>query len=186
MTDTTAPDIDPDVLSSEEAIDLIQKAVNAARWMEEISQRLDRAIRAPKGRVADMAEGYIVTKRINDILEEGRKSTVGKVVQDASYKYIPERMLDEDMTTFTSATLGYRVSVSNRTTASILEGMKPAAFQWLRDNDLGELIQENVNSQTLSAQVKRLIEDENMEPPEDIFKVSIAPNVSLTKVKPKG
>jgi hypothetical protein len=58
--------------------------------------------------------------------------------------------------------------------------MKEAAFEWLRENGLGELITETVNASTLSAQARKMLED-GTELDADIFNVSVFPTTSITK-----
>ena len=167
-------------LTEERAIAILDEVTRSVNWMERLADELKAAITAP-GKLAETVESYVVTKRVNDMLEEGRK-LIGAVAQEASYKVIPDKMADEDISTFTSR-LGYRVTVSQRFSASMLD--KERGFDWLRAHDLGDLIQPTVNAQTLSAQARRLVEEENIELPEDIFKTSIAPYVSVTAVRKK-
>ena len=58
---------------------------------------------------------------------------------------------------------------------------KPAAFEWLRANQLGDLIQEQVSVRTLAAYVGQL-EAGDHEPPAELFKIS----KSLTAAFKKG
>lgn len=74
-----------------------------------------------------------------------------------------------------------RVSVAYRFSCSILD--KPKGFDWLRSHGHEGLIQETVNSSTLSAFAKNLLEVEGKELPEEIFKVGTAPYTSITKAK---
>ncbi len=96
---------------------------------------------------------------------------------------IPEAFERESISSFTTDN-GYRVTVSQRFFASILEGMKDVAFEWLRKNKLGDLIQPTVNAGTLSAEGKRMLE-EGRELPEQIFSTHYKPSTSLTKVAKK-
>lgn len=72
-----------------------------------------------------------------------------------------------------------RVSIATRISCSILD--KPKGYQWLRDTGNGSLIQETVNSSTLSAFAKSYVEDEGKDLPEDIFKMSSMSYTSITK-----
>lgn len=166
------------------AIAILDEVTRCVKWMETLSEEIKAGITDPKNKIAETCEGYILSNRINDSLEEGRKA-IGRIVQEISYKYIPERMLDEGITTFTSAALGFRVSVANRFSASIIPDKKSEAFDWLRKNDLEELIVPQVNAQTLSATARKMLEDENKELPEELFKTSTAPYTSVTKVAKK-
>ena len=75
---------------------------------------------------------------------------------------------------------GYRFSVSVRLSASIPD--KELGFQWLRDNNLGDIIKPTVNAMTLASTAKELIE-EGLELDPDLFKVSYNENTSVTRVK---
>jgi hypothetical protein len=61
--------------------------------------------------------------------------------------------------------------------------MKDEAFAWLKDNDLGDIIQETVNSNTLSAQAKLLLEDKGLDMDPELFNTYWQNNVSKTKAK---
>jgi hypothetical protein len=52
-------------------------------------------------------------------------------------------------------------------------------FEWLRENDLGSLIQETVNARTLSSAVKGLLEDGETIPEE--MNVTIKKSVGMRK-----
>jgi len=71
-----------------------------------------------------------------------------------------------------------RVTIGTRISASMVE--KDAAMQWLRDHELGSLIQETVNANTLGAQARTMIEAGD-ELPSDLFKTSVKPYTSITK-----
>lgn len=72
-----------------------------------------------------------------------------------------------------------RVSVAYRFSASIID--KEKGLEWLRGNGHGGLIQETVNSSTLSAFAKDMLENQGIELPPDIFKVGTSPYTSITK-----
>jgi len=63
--------------------------------------------------------------------------------------------------------------------ASISAGNRPVMFEWLRENDLGSLIQETVNARTLSSTVKGLLEDGETIPEE--VNVTIKKSVGMRK-----
>jgi len=50
--------------------------------------------------------------------------------------------------------------------ASIPPDNRPVIFEWLRDNDLGSLIKETVNSRTLSATIKEMMAEGETVPAE--------------------
>lgn len=162
----------------EKASRLYQKAaqieddINELR--SEMSDMVDDAKSAP-----EMAEVFILLKNSREVMDKALKD-VTKLRDTVSYKLLPEMMSDDGMTSFVTNT-GYRVSVSNRFSASFVD--KESGYDWLRENDLGDIIVETVNSQTLSATIRRMMEDEGIEPPEEAIKTSIAPYTSVTKVQ---
>lgn len=74
-----------------------------------------------------------------------------------------------------------RVTVSYRFSASMVD--KELALGWLRDNGHEGIIQETVNSSTLSAFAKNLLETDGIELPPEVFKVGTSPYTSITKAK---
>ena len=78
---------------------------------------------------------------------------------------------------------GFRVGISHRFTASILPDKKNEAYNWLTTNQLGDLIVTTVNSQTLTAAAKALMEEHNRELPPEYFKTANVPNTSVTTLK---
>lgn len=96
---------------------------------------------------------------------------------------LPERM-DEEMTKSFSSSSDDQVVRTSRTFASILSGKTDDAFKWLRDNGYASLIKETVNSSSLSAAAKELIEN-GMELPDDLFGLHIKNGVSIRKAKSK-
>lgn len=72
-----------------------------------------------------------------------------------------------------------RVTVSRRFSASMLD--KDAGLNWLRKNGHEGLIQETVNSSTLSAFAKDMQENQGKDLPVEIFKVGTKPYTSITK-----
>lgn len=116
---------------------------------------------------------------LKDAVAELAKS-IGAVAESLNQEKIPT-LFKETGTTSTTVD-GYRYTMSNSVKASIMKDKRDDAFQWLRDNELGELITETVNASTLSAQA-RILADEGMELDPDLFNVYVQPNMSVTKVK---
>jgi len=72
-----------------------------------------------------------------------------------------------------------RVTISARFACSMLD--KQQGMIWLRVHNLESLIQETVNSSSLSAWARNYIETEGKELPEQLFKTSVHPYTSVTK-----
>lgn len=128
----------------------------------------------------EFARAFVALRTLKDQIEESLKpfSTLFEDVKGTRLpgKFdaagIPTVNLDE----------GFRVTVSHSVRASIKGATKPEAYKWLRDNGLGDLVTETVNSSTLSAVAKSMAE-ENRELDPELFSVAIMPNTSVTKTK---
>lgn len=136
---------------------------------------------AMKAGPVQLARAFVVLHRLNERLlsEEKALKPLKAVWKDYKEFKVPEAFeqagvpnvpLDE----------GFRVGVSIRTVASVATGQKSAAFIWLQENGAGDLIQETINASTLSAYAKQKGE-KNEDLPDDIFKVNLMPNASVTK-----
>lgn len=80
---------------------------------------------------------------------------------------------------------GFRVGTSIKMVVSIKVENRPKAFEWLRSNRLGDLIQETVNPQSLSSTAQTMMEETGVEMPEDIFTVHAKNNTSVTRIAKK-
>lgn len=120
---------------------------------------------------------YRIAERIGELLDPLSKYTnVLKSVdlpQIFETEGIPNVTLEE----------GYRVGISHTTRASVRPGQKEAAIEWLNNHDKGDLIQPTINASTLSSLAKQMMEEDNVELPDDIFNVALVPNTSVNKVK---
>lgn len=108
------------------------------------------------------------------------ESQLGKVLEKMRQETIPNSFKESGVTTLTVD--GYRYTISQTLRASIKAEKRPQAYEWLRENDLGELIIETVNASTLAAQARKMAED-GMELDPDLFNVNIVPNTSITQAK---
>lgn len=110
-----------------------------------------------------------VNKRVSKLYEDWKTTKVPGKYEQAG---VPHINLDE----------GFRVGVSHRVFASIKKDQKEAAYQWLREHQLADLVTETVNSSTLSAVAKSMAE-ENLELDPELFSVAVVPNTSVVKTK---
>jgi hypothetical protein len=73
------------------------------------------------------------------------------------------------------------VGLTRRWSCSFLEGKKEAGFAYLRENNQGGMIIETVPAPTLGAWAHAVTDETGVEPPDSIFKTSIARSVSLRR-----
>jgi hypothetical protein len=80
--------------------------------------------------------------------------------------------------------IGYGlVGLTRRWSCSFLEGKKEDGFAYLRDQGQSGMIIETVPAPTLGAWAHAVTDETGVEPPQDIFKTSVARSVSLRRSK---
>lgn len=128
----------------------------------------------------ETSRAFVRMRRVKDFVDEVfkpfntvyEKMKVEKIPQIFETAGVPSINLDE----------GFRITVSHKLWASIKGGKKEEAYVWLKENGLEDLITETVNSSTLSAAARTMVED-NVDLPDELFSVAIVPNTSITKTK---
>ena len=84
---------------------------------------------------------------------------------------------------------GFSWSLQPKCKYSCLAEDREQLFELLRENDLGDIIQETVNAQTLNSTIKSLVENNDDELPEewqDVIKTYEYNDVSRRREKPTG
>jgi hypothetical protein len=112
-------------------------------------------------------------------IKEAREA-LAEMEEKLSREQIPDIFREQGIKTTTIEGVG-RVTVSYRFSCSMLD--KEQGLEWLRGNGHGGIIIETVNSSTLSAFAKSMLEESGAELPDAIFKTSTSPYTSITKVK---
>ena len=130
-----------------------------------------------RGAIAS-ARSFVVLHRLKDKFEALDKA-FSALYQEFKSQVLPEIFESEGITSLPLAE-GYRVGIRHDTRASIRKGMKDAAYAWLRENGLDDLVTETVNSSTLSAAAEFELEEHCREFPEDLFNVVLVPTTSVT------
>lgn len=132
---------------------------------------------------AALARGFVAMRRLKDKIEEFEKTFNG-LFEDYKNDKLPAAFEAEGIRSL-PLNEGFRVGVSTTIRASIREGMKVEAYDWLNKNKLGNLITETVNASTLSAAVRHELEENNREFPDKFFNVMNVPNTSVTAIPAK-
>lgn len=120
---------------------------------------------------------YAKLREVTERIKEAREA-LDEMEKRLSREQVPDVMRAHNVRTITIEGVG-RVSLSNRWSCSMLD--KQLGLEWLRKSGNAGLIQETVNSQTLSAFAKNLNDTEGKELPKDIFNTSIMTVTSITK-----
>jgi len=129
------------------------------------------------------ARAFVVLHRLKSKIDELAK-VYSTLFEDYKVRVLPE-LFDDEGVSSVPLTEGYRVGVSQKLYASIRPESKEAAYEWLRENDLGDLISSTVNASTLSAAAKHELEENGREFPPDLFNVAIVPTTSVTVTRSK-
>lgn len=152
--------------------------------IEALAPKLEQEMAAAKkGGAISMARAFVVLHRTREALlsdEKNRFKKIGALFQQYAKVEIPA-MFEQDGIDNVPLAEGFRVGVSNPFYASIKKDMKDRAYQWLRENKLGDLISATVNSSSLSAALKVKVVDENKEAPEDLFTAGYVPTATVTR-----
>jgi hypothetical protein len=138
------------------------------------------ALLVRQGKIAEALRFWHALSDNYEAFDKQRKR-INAVIEALSRGTLPEMMGEEGVKTVTLEDVGYRFTVSQRFSCSMPD--KEAGMGWLRSNNLGDLIQETVNAQTLASAMKRLIEEEGREPPPELFNTSYMAYTSATKAR---
>ena len=149
--------------------------------------RLDLAIGAKKDELTNVmfmsleeaATYYVQFREIFDYLDTVRDKWAA-VKEELSVKILPDIFERSKVAQSLTLKSGTRVTILYKTMASMKD--KEKAMQWLRDNNMGDLIQPTVNASTLASAAKHMAE-ENQSLPEEFFTTTIKPTTSVTKKK---
>lgn len=128
---------------------------------------------------ADIPTAVVYFAQLRDTVKELQEKVAAleKHVQSLSYELLPTMFQNQDVKTIKVEGVG-RVSINDRWSASMLN--KERGLGWLRGSGNEGLIIETVNAQTLGAFAKEETKaGRNL--PDDIFRVSATPYVSITK-----
>lgn len=156
-------------------------SLNAA--LEQIDEFVNETFKKGKLPLPKMVEAYYKIKSFHEDMTE-RLQHLGKVKQHIAMTVLPEFFRNNAVSSVTVDSIGYRATISARLMAGIVSGKKEEAIEWLKENGLADIVQEQVNAQTLSKVAKDLVEDAK-ELPEELFKTHMVDNISLTKVGKK-
>lgn len=136
--------------------------------------------KARKGGAVAMARAFVALHRLIE-RTDGILKPVYDTFNEYKTQHIPALFEQEDVPNV-PLNEGFRVGVSHKFVASIKTGEKDRAYQWLRENGLGDLIQGTVNSSSLTASAKSLMEEKNVELPSELFNTGFVPNTSVTVI----
>lgn len=156
-------------------VKILQTVSAAAKMVTQLEKEMARA---KKGGSISLARAFVALHRLNARVGEELEPLVNLFKKFKELE-VPATF-EADKITHVPLEEGFRVGLSSRLFASIPAGKREQAYQWLRDNGLGDLITATVNAGTLSAAAKEMMEEKNEELPKELFTVALVPNTSVT------
>jgi hypothetical protein len=150
---------------------------------------LDSAMTAHRGVSSDATARVLVEARAAADAIEAAVKSLDATVRRFSEVDVPETFEALKVNTVSvrdelDPGKSYRITVGMRLMASILADRKPDAYAWLRASELGGLIYETVNSQSLSAAIRERLE--RGEPvPDELINTHIRATTSITTTRSK-
>ena len=122
-------------------------------------------------------------KNMKDLYTKLKEDTTNKAYHIMNFyqmRVLPDLFLDAS-TDKTTTLNDYTVTLKQDLSASIPVDSRDAAYQWLVENGLEDIITTTVNSSTLKATMKELAEKNMPFPPEDLIKITPLPAYSIRK-----
>lgn len=146
------------------AEDVALRISSLAEWFK---LRLDAAIAANDVKTA--FELFDAMKTANKTMDEAR-SSFGSDFESFNKGKMPEFLdsLGTDMVRVPELARSFYTTLQMSATVC----NKELAFEWLKENGGEGLIQPTVNASTLKSFVKSKLEEDGVEPPEDVIKIS--------------
>lgn len=130
--------------------------------------------------VVEFARAFVALRQLKDKIEAVDKA-FSKLFENAKNERMPNKF-EESGVPSVNLDEGFRVTISHQVRASTKADQKDNAIAWLEANQLGSIVNKTVNSSTLSAVARTMIED-GKELPEDLFAVHVLNSTSVTKTK---
>lgn len=166
-------------ICSDRQIEAIDVEVGAAELLTDSLKDLN----AESGDLVPLAVWYEAAKAEHERLDKLAKRMY-HVKNQLEKSILPKAMDNCDLDSFRSPELGRSYFRQTKMSGTFLD--KEKGYQWLRDNGHGDIITETVNAGTLSSFLSNLINEEGIEPPDDIVKVSTYDTTTSRKYTPKG
>lgn len=149
----------------------------AAKELDQLTVELESA--SP----SDNAVSYWEVREAYEKLDETRKRIYAN--NDKQNKLlVPQALEKAELDLIRIPALGRSFSIQKKYSATIIDGKKDEAHQWLRDNGLGAIIQPTVNAQTLTTSLKDLILG-GKDAPEEYFNFRSYNTTGSNKYTPK-
>lgn len=182
---TAKPETTPTSALPKSLLNALPSGVSIIKHVQAIEALYPDLVReiaaANKAGAIQLARAFVVLHRLNErMLAEKTGFKQFKALWSETKSVTVPNCFEQSGVDSLPLSEGFRVGTSSTAYASILPDKKPEAYVWLKENDKGDIIQETINSSTLSALAREMAE-KNEELPDDLFKVTPLANTSVTK-----
>ena len=139
---------------------------------------------ASKGRLVDLIAFFQTVNEGYDEIDAQRKRLYA-LVDNLNKNAVPDALDAAGVDLFRVPELGRSFYTINKLSVSIVPDKRDDAYEWLKSNQGGELIQPTVNAGTLSSFIRQRQKDDNLDPPTDLFKLNAYRITGSSKYTPK-
>lgn len=177
-------------LTPEAQEDRWARVPNAIEYLRRYNEYLEALARNTAKTLTPMSALRLMDQvyKHKELVSDHIKSPLEKIYDILRFTVVPEVFADNDTTTLTLEGIG-RCNIMDDIQVSIVgdrkeekEAHKQAFYQWLRENELEDIITQTVNAQTLAAFVRRQIQSKDgLKLPYDHIKVNPVTRAQITR-----
>lgn len=177
-------------LTPEAQEDRWARVPNAIEYLRRYNEYLETLVRNEKKTLTPMTALKLMDQvfRHKEIVSDMIKSPIEKLYDILRFTVVPEVFADNEITTLTLEGIG-RCNIMDDIGVTMVgdtkdekEVHKQAFYQWLRENELEDIITQTVNAQTLAAFVRRQLQSKDgLKLPYDHIKVNPVTRAQITR-----
>jgi hypothetical protein len=159
------------------------RLANAAVYLADLANEIEREVEYIEARtLAEACTFYVGLKADYEALNNARL-LVYNSVDKLNKQIIPSKLNAAGVDKIQIPELAKSFYIATKYSASIID--KTKGYEWLRENNYGDVIGETVNAGTLAALCKSMILDDGIDPPEELIKFSSYETTGVSKYTPK-
>lgn len=177
-------------LTPEAEADRWARVPNAIEYLRRYNEHLEGLVRNEQKTLTPMSALRLMDQvfQHKELISDMIKSPIEKLYDIMRFTVVPEVFADNDITTLTLEGIG-RCNILDDISVTMVgdtkeekEIHKQAFYQWLRENELEDIITQTVNAQTLAAFVRRQIQSKDgLRLPHDHIKVNPVTRAQITR-----
>ncbi len=167
-----------------------ERIPNAIEFLRRYNEHLEVLVRNEKKTLTPMSALKLMDTvfRHKELISDMIKSPIEKLYDILRFTVVPEVFADNEITTLTLEGIG-RCNIMDDISVTMEGGSKEekeanklAFYEWLRANELEDIITQTVNAQTLAAFVRRQLQSKDgLKLPYDRIKVTPVTRAQITR-----